>query len=211
VEAKRETGTNSADVVEAIGGDRMTIALFPSDDTAGAEFSKDKVYRFRLWRIWLPREKVPKIACFCMLNPSTADEVKLDPTLRRCAGLSRSWNCTGMVIVNLFAVVSADPKILLTHPDPVGDQPTKTTLGRTVTNTQVILDEISKAHLLVLAWGAFSEAEQRAKQLIKTLSDRGVTPYCLGLTKEGMPGHPLFVPKGTKPIRFIILKEVITP
>lgn len=171
----------------------MTLPLLPNDPRSGAEFSEDRVYRYKLWRHWGPESEPSKVACFCMLNPSTADETDLDPTLRRCVAFAKSWGCTGMVVVNLFAVVSADPKILLTQEDAVGDIPRNTTLGRIVTNTNVILQEVESAHVLMLGWGAFPEAAGRAKQVLEMLEKYGAAPQCLGTTQSGAPKHPLYV------------------
>ena len=44
--------------------------LFKTWLDAGATFSDDRVYRYRLWRIW---SEVEPVVGFCMLNPSTAD------------------------------------------------------------------------------------------------------------------------------------------
>ena len=43
-------------------------------------------YRYSLTRVW--DESLPLVTFF-LLNPSTADEVELDPTLRRCVGFAR--------------------------------------------------------------------------------------------------------------------------
>jgi hypothetical protein len=48
---------------------------------AGAVFSGDERYRYRLTRIWeVSRQQV----LFVMLNPSTADADKDDQTIRKC-------------------------------------------------------------------------------------------------------------------------------
>lgn len=48
----------------------------------------DGVYRYCLWRrVGGSTSRV----LFVMLNPSTADEVTDDPTIRRCAGFARRW------------------------------------------------------------------------------------------------------------------------
>ena len=55
-------------------------------------FSPDRVYRYTLlhsWRGLLDAED--RIACWIALNPSTADENQLDPTLRRIRGYSMKW------------------------------------------------------------------------------------------------------------------------
>ena len=46
-----------------------------------AHFSKNRIYRYALWRTW--DESKPKVL-FVGLNPSTADEIQDDPTIRRC-------------------------------------------------------------------------------------------------------------------------------
>lgn len=43
-------------------------------------------YRYSLTRVW--DESLPSVT-FVLLNPSTADDVELDPTLRRCIGFAR--------------------------------------------------------------------------------------------------------------------------
>lgn len=175
----------------------MTIALNLADPLRGAEFSLDRRYRYRLWDKW-ERERY---VCFLMLNPSTADETKLDPTLRRCRGFAKSWGFGGFVVVNLFAVVSADPKILLTHEDAVGDVERMTTIGRTVNNSAVIIEECKNADIVVAGWGAFPEARKRAKDVMEMLDSWGRI-HCFGVTKEGHPKHPLYLCRDLRPTPF---------
>lgn len=88
---------------------------------ATADFSPDLSYRYRLTRTWdqcLVCNRPP--AVFVMLNPSTADASLDDPTIRRCVGFAKAWGCPGLTVVNLYALRSADPKALWSHPDPVG-------------------------------------------------------------------------------------------
>lgn len=156
-----------------------------ADELAGANFSGDRLYRWCLWRRW-GKEKP---ACFLMLNPSTGNEVILDPTLRRCVGFARAWGCGGIEIVNLFGIVSSNPKVLVKHPDPVGSL-----------NDATILMCATRASVIIVAWGAFPEARERAVKVTKMLLDVGVRLQCLGTTKEGHPNHPLYLPKSTWPI-----------
>jgi len=165
----------------------MTCALPLQDDAAGAVFSPDRVHRFRLWRRWAPGPW----ACFLMLNPSTANETDLDPTLRRCVGFAKAWDSGGLLVVNLFAVVSPDPRVLLTHPDAVG-----------VGNDEAILNAATAAGIVVAGWGAFPEARDRAEHVMRMLRGAGVALHCLGTTKEGHPKHPLYLASSTKPVPF---------
>lgn len=73
-----------------------------------ASFSLDRVYRYHLWRR-LKREGCGSVA-FIGLNPSTADEQKDDPTVRRCIGFARAWGYDRVEMLNLFAFRAKDPR-----------------------------------------------------------------------------------------------------
>ncbi len=86
-----------------------------------ADFSPDRKYRYVL------RRKIGSSArrvVFIMLNPSIADEVRTDPTVRRCVGFARRWGFGALEVVNLFALVSTDPNGLQDADDPVGRETT---------------------------------------------------------------------------------------
>jgi hypothetical protein len=54
----------------------------------GAEFSKDRIHRYALYRIW---DESKPLIMFIGLNPSTADENKDDPTIKRCVAFAKHW------------------------------------------------------------------------------------------------------------------------
>ena len=64
-----------------------------------AYFSKDRIYRYALWRIW--NHNLPKVV-FIGLNPSTADEIEDDPTIRRCMSYADNWGYGGYIMGNIF-------------------------------------------------------------------------------------------------------------
>jgi hypothetical protein len=151
---------------------------------AGAEFSTDRKYRYALWRIW---DKSKPLVMFIGLNPSTANETEPDPTIRRVINFARDWGYGGFYMMNLFAIVSSKPEVLLTDPDPMG-------------NNYKWLENISeKCDRVVFAWGAFKEAKVRAEEVKSQFPDA----YCLKKTKDGHPWHPLYVAANTQPILFI--------
>jgi hypothetical protein len=59
-------------------------------------------------------------ALFVMLNPSTAEATLDDPTLRRCRGFAKLWECSGLAVANVYALIANDPAALWSHPDPIG-------------------------------------------------------------------------------------------
>lgn len=149
----------------------------------GAEFSYDRKYRYALWRVW---DRSKPLVMFIGLNPSTANETEPDPTITRVMNFARSWGYGGFYMMNLFGIVSSKPEILLTDPDPLGD------------NDQW-LDKIAvKCDRIVFCWGVFKQARSRAEDIKK----RFPGAYCLNKTKEGHPWHPLYVAANTQPIPF---------
>jgi hypothetical protein len=83
----------------------------------GAVISQDGKYRYKLARYWNSKE--PPVI-FIMLNPSTADAVENDPTIRRCISFAKRWGFGGLEVYNLFALRSYDPAVIEIAGDPVG-------------------------------------------------------------------------------------------
>src|SRR5688572_12557148 len=73
---------------------------------SGARFSECGTYRYVLWRQW---NEVNGDVAFVGLNPSTADDEKDDPTIRRCIGFAKRWGYGGVVMLNLFAYRATRP------------------------------------------------------------------------------------------------------
>ena len=149
----------------------------PTAVTGGALFSRDRRYRYRLWRSWDPDGA--RVA-FVMLNPSTADDRRDDPTIRRCVGFARSWGFGSLDVVNLFGYRATFPADLVRAPDPVGQE-----------NARHVRAALRGADLVVLAWG------RRATDSVLLSLPRA---HCLGLTRTGQPRHPLYVRGETRPV-----------
>ena len=73
-----------------------------------------------------------------LLNPSTADEHREDPTVRRCMGYARRWGARELRVVNVFAYRATTPADMLGLGDEVGP-----------------LEEGKRANLLVLSGAPF--------------------------------------------------------
>jgi hypothetical protein len=152
----------------------------------GARFDDVRVYRYRLWRAW--SWSAPRVA-FLMLNPSTADETQLDPTLRRCLGFAHAWGYGGFEVINLFALRSPKPDVLYGHRDPVG-----------AGNDAAILDVTLRCALTVAAWGTHGAHLHRGDTVKRMVANAGRPAlHVLRLSKDGHPVHPLYLPAGLKP------------
>jgi hypothetical protein len=147
-----------------------------------ALFSPCGAYRYRLSRAWADGPT----AAFVMLNPSTADATKDDPTIRRCIGFAKREGCGGLVVVNIFAFRATSPADMRAADDPIGPD-----------NDEHIMDALVDADgPVVAAWGSLGSYRGRDHD-VRLLTD--VPLWCLGLTKAGAPRHPLYV-KGDAPL-----------
>jgi hypothetical protein len=72
--------------------------------TKGAVLSDCRRYRYRLWRCW--GDGNHRVA-FVGINPSTADEVDDDATIRKCVGFAKRWGFSALDMVNLFIIAGA--------------------------------------------------------------------------------------------------------
>ncbi len=151
----------------------------------GAVFSEDRMYRFALWRHWdaclLPMT-------FILLNPSTADETKDDPTIRRCVQYARDWDYGGVCIVNIFAFRATDPRTLTRVSDPIGP------------DNDYHIKRLSSEGMVVAAWGTHGAYLDRGEQVKMMLAERGIRPCVLKLTKDGHPSHPLYLSASLRPV-----------
>lgn len=142
----------------------------------------------RTWRYSLTRELAPQTGegtiAFIGLNPSTADESRDDPTIRRCIGFARRWGFARLVVLNLFAFRATRPTALLAADDPVGPE-----------NDSTITGVLGSADLVVCAWGAFPNGGRSADVL-----ELVAAPHCLGVTKKGSPRHPLYARASAGPL-----------
>jgi hypothetical protein len=172
----------------------------------GARFSDDRVYRYRLWRLW--DKSKPKVV-FVMLNPSTADEVKNDPTVERCHRrvLAMKSEYGGVEVVNIFALRSTDPRALYEHKMPIGEMTAiQTSSGGTYeqANDAFIRVALINAGMVVCGWGnhgAHLGRGLRVRSILQAESKvRGFKLMCLKMTKAGQPQHPLYVGYKTQPI-----------
>ena len=120
-----------------------------------------------------------------MLNPSTADEMRNDPTIERCQRRARAMGCGSLWIANLFAFRATRPEDLRRAADPEGPE-----------NAGFLRDWSGAAGLTIVGWGVHGGLLGQAARVAPDLP--GDVRH-LGLTKDGHPRHPLYVPYAIRP------------
>lgn len=149
--------------------------------TRNATISPCGLYRYTLERRW--DDDLPSVMFIC-LNPSTADEHVDDPTVRRCIGFARSLGFGSLVMTNLFAFRSTDPRGLLTASNPIGPE------------NDAWLDRMhQQTDLAISAWGTKGCFLERHRAVVARFRDL----QCLGITKDGYPRHPLYIRSDASP------------
>ena len=140
-----------------------------------------------------------RTATFILLNPSTADATRNDPTIRRCIGFARQWGCGRLVVLNLFAVRATKPTDLKRAVDPVGPDNKKwfERMLRFPPPTAAFAPGP-----LICGWGVHGTFRDQDQTVLGWLAALGVQPVALGVTKDGHPRHPLYVPYTVRPRRF---------
>lgn len=179
----------------------LSLSLFADEDVQGqparltqgdtprgsAVFSPCQRYRYSLTREWDPER--PRV-CFVMLNPSTADETRNDPTIKRCIDFARRWGCGSLEVLNLFAWRSTDPKQLQRVDDPIGNPE----------NDRHIARALRSGEKVVCAWGKDGKLRGRGDAVIYAAECLGVPLYCLAVNQCGSPKHPLYIAGETQPV-----------
>lgn len=146
-------------------------------------------YRYELGREW--NDKLPNIG-FIMHNPSTANDEKDDPTIRRCMEFARLWGYGGILVYNLWNFIAPNLRELIIDWDQMrGDDQ----------QAERIFGMVEYLPMIICAWGDVGEyrSKIRAGQVLNSLSSNRHKLYCLGVNKSGMPRHPLYVPGNYKP------------
>lgn len=150
----------------------------------GALFSECLKWRYQLWRVWGGEGP---LVCFIGLNPSTADALQNDPTVRRCMGFARDFGGSGLLMCNAFAYRATLPQDMKRADEPIGRD-----------NDKWLLDAARRSSLVIAAWGIHGEFQNRGaavRRLVPRL-------HHLGLTSGGYPKHPLYLSASIRPQSF---------
>lgn len=167
---------------------RTETATWLDGSFATAVFSDCDTYRYRLTRTWDTR--VAPVT-FIMLNPSKATADEDDNTIGRCISFARRISAGGIVVVNLYAYCATDPDDLVAAGYLIGPH-----------NDDFLISALEEAANhggpVVAAWG-FRALADRATRVTDMAHHSGHRLQCLGVTKAGLPRHPLYL-KGDTPL-----------
>ena len=163
----------------------------------GAILSDDSMRRYLLWRAWgNPHTADAKWVLWVMLNPSVADGTYNDPTLSKVIEFSLRAGFDGLEVVNLISQRSPKPGVVRAEDEP--DDADK-----------IIALAFARCSRIVAAWGTLSGLSKPARKIaleriafirgLERVTERtqhfaGRKLECLSVTKNGQPGHPLFLP-----------------
>lgn len=177
------------------------IDQYSDDGTGWARFSDDMEMRYHLGRLVSDRAReiggeiiwqsllagmvypALEIACFLLLNPSTANAFKPDPTVGECMKFTRRWGHDITWVVNGHAFRSPYPSDLKKRACGMR--------GDDVVNNQAIMLACSIATRVVVAWGNDGALDGRDRRILGMLRSSGIALYKLGTTQGGYPKHPL--------------------
>ena len=147
-------------------------------------FDETQEHRLKLTCTW---DKELPCCLYVMLNPSTADTNKCDPTLGRCISLAKENGFGSIAVVNLFSFRTAHVSDLKaaevrTHPD----------------NMEIVRKALDEAETIIAAWDGNVQQTSDFSWIVEEASKRSKSIHCFAKNKTNTPKHPLYVKSGTK-------------
>jgi hypothetical protein len=124
-------------------------------------------------------------------NPSTASVNIDDPTIRKEMHFTRQMGFSSFVKCNVMDYRATNPKVLLgAGIRPVSNQ-----------NFDTIIRLARQAKVIIAAWGALAKPLRNfATAVDMMLGDYDI--WCMGMTKDGAPRHPLYLKNAALPIPY---------
>jgi hypothetical protein len=163
------------------------------DGSRRAAFSECGSYRYILLIVW--DSGLPRMASVG-LNPSIASEAIQDPTLSRECERAARMGFGSLLKLNLFAIISTDPKGMLQAEDPYGEWDSVCDLIRAIREHE--------AEAMVCAtWGNHGHHRGRATEFREGTIRMGLKLWAYEVNMSGEPKHPLYLPYSVKPQPYI--------
>jgi len=165
----------------------------PKDVRKEAIISPCGLYRYELRRIW--DDTLPPFVSG-MLNPSVADAEIDDPTIIRNYTRAKAEGCGSLIVWNLGAGRSTEPKVWKSMDDPIGAENDAHIL-------RILMECKNRNGFAFVGWGLHGSFRGRDQSVLKIALSVGITLHCLGTTKNGQPRHPLYVAEKQPLIKWV--------
>ncbi len=181
--------------------------LFTHTDMGrSAKLSDCGRYRYELVRTWMP---APKRLGWIMLNPSTADAMQDDATIRKCMKFAKTWGFDGIVVQNLFTLRATNPEDLV--PPNLGGGDLLDRAAGILMHAGICKDfsAVLACDQIMAAWGSHSVVSATRADVIarREAATKKKPLYCLAINADGQPRHPLYVADKAMPIVWFSCRE----
>jgi hypothetical protein len=124
------------------------------------------------------------VAVLIGINPSTADAVENDHTIRKDLGFARRRGWSRIIKANKFGLRGKDVSILRDAPDPVGPD-----------CDRYLAEIFSEADLIIPCWGPLRKVSaplrSRWRAVANMMFATGKPVLCFGTALDGQPLHTL--------------------
>lgn len=120
------------------------------------------------------------------VNPSTANAIMNDATIRKDMGFGRRLGWGRIIKFNKFAYRATDVRELAHASDPIGPG-----------NDAIIEEIMREADIVIMAYGPLAKLPKRLRtrwKAVAQIADRlSKTLYCFGTARDGHPLHTLML------------------
>jgi hypothetical protein len=171
------------------------VPIFPEDApqpaTKGtAILSPCGTYRYRLER---DLGRAGPTVALLGVNPSTADAVDDDATIRKDMGFAARLGWGRIIKGNKFAYRATDVRLLRAVMDPVGPE-----------SDAHLCQIMREADMVVACWGPLAKLPRqlrgRWREVLRLAEETGKPLLCFGTAQDGQPLHTLMLAYST-PLR----------
>jgi len=171
-------------------GGKVRTRISP-DMTAGAVFGgKHDEYRYTLHRTW-GSDHPAETVMFIMMNPSTADHLVNDSTIKRCISFAQRWGYKKLLVGNVAAYRATSQADLSKVEDPFGPD-----------NEMWIREMAMRSYLVVVGFGMPKDRRLLLKghEILAKVKTFNKNVRVFGWTnpdkETGLRGakHPLYIP-----------------
>lgn len=159
----------------------MTSPKWAIGENRAAVFSPCRKWRYHLQHVW---DDSQANLIWMMLNPSTADELKNDPTVERCEQRARMWGFGGVEVFNIFSYRATDPDDMKAYIDPIGPNND---------DWMIQFAKKSQSTTAIIGWGEHGKHRGRGEAVLDIIKRHNGQVNALKVNASGHPKHPLYI------------------